>query len=123
MGLCFQAKDKLIEARVHAFQQLFDPKVRQRCTAIAADNVYFNRFYSDLTGGAVPGLYTPNVWDSFSGYMSARIPGVCESCKQAFIAEDVAQQKRIFDGLPALLGIAVEGWGTPPRRRWHPFRK
>ncbi len=123
IGLCFQAKDKLVEARVHAFQQLFESRVRRGCTAPAADTAYFDSFYFDVTGGAVPGLYTPNVWDSFAGYMSARIPGVCEACKQAFIAEDLAQQQRIFDQLPTLVGVTVEGWGTPPKPRWRPCRK
>ncbi len=123
IGLCFQAKDKLIEARIRGFHQLFESKVRRGCTAPDADNAYFDRLYFDLTDGNVPGLYTPNVWDSFSGYMSARIPWVCDSCKQAFVAEDVAQQKRIFEQLPALVGVAVPGWGTPPSPRWRPCRK
>ncbi|KAI0753727.1 hypothetical protein C8Q74DRAFT_332844 [Fomes fomentarius] len=39
-------------------------------------------------------------------------PRLCACCKNNIKTEEGRQQGEIFERLPALVGVVVEGWGT-----------
>ncbi|RDX48944.1 hypothetical protein OH76DRAFT_1404136 [Lentinus brumalis] len=120
LALCFHAKDKLVEARVKAFAAMFNTLEDVRANVCdhqdqgAPDDEDFETVQTELLDGTVPGLCSPNVWDSLAARVLARIPEICKPCKKAVKSAELEQQKAIFERLPDLVGVVVEGWGKDP---------
>ena len=121
LGLCFQAKDRLVEARVQAFARMFDDLKAARedvCECEDADDEDFEQVYGELLDGEIAGLCSPNVWDSLAVRIWERIPEICKPCRKALFEAEREQQKAIFERLPDLVGVTVEGWGNDiPRQK------
>ena len=121
IGLCFQAKDRLVEARVQAFARMFDDLKAARedvCECEDADDEDFEQVHGELLDGEIAGLCSPNVWDSLAVRIWERIPEICKPCRKALFEAEREQQKAIFERLPDLVGVTVEGWGNDiPRQK------
>ncbi|KAI0742393.1 hypothetical protein C8Q80DRAFT_905102 [Daedaleopsis nitida] len=119
LGLCFQAKEKLIEARVEAVARVFSPDILdeddENCQADGMDASDVPDFFWTLANGSVSGLCTPHVWESVMPLLRRSMPDVCVKCKKVLRDEELHQQRRIFQHLPALVGVVVDGWGLIPQ--------
>lgn len=118
LALCFQAKDKLIQARVRAFSAILKELQRMRtqgelCTDERGDDLLdVDRLQEDMLDGELPALCTPNVWDSLTKLVIGRASDeLCQECKTAITEAELLQQEATFERLPELVGVTVEGWG------------
>ena len=62
--------------------------------------------------GAIPGLYTHNIFQSFMPILREGFPKICPNCFKAIEARNATERRAMFDRLPQLLGVSVdvEGW-------------
>lgn len=127
LGLCFQAKEKLIEARVKAVTHNLNKLVvdcaicetnDDSSSSLDAeatsnpDTFAGEGLFRSLLNGAVSGLYTTDVWESVMPLVKKHAPRLCDYCNKDIKAEEGRQQREIFERLPELVGVVVEGWGT-----------
>ena len=72
--------------------------------------VYLSINRADLARGRLPGLCTPRPLSDLVGAHSERLRPLCASCKANLAKAADTEMRKIFDRLPALVGVTVDGW-------------
>ena len=121
LGLCFQAKDKLVEARIQAVSHILSTDYLVNCkhtsddsdsdsSSGTEDHEDIAHILQEMLKGKIPGLCTPHVWESVVPILNKHAPDLCHRCLRDIKREEARQQKFIFARLPALVGVTVDGW-------------
>ncbi|KAI0742391.1 hypothetical protein C8Q80DRAFT_1108999 [Daedaleopsis nitida] len=114
LDICFKASKNLVAARVSLAHRLF--KIEHiidtdECDDQVACTEAIEGILDDLVTAELPGLYTPRPLSSFMSEYAEQLD-VCESCRGQLFIKSEAERRAIFEDLPALLGITVNGWGN-----------
>ena len=109
LGLCLQAQQKLIEARVNAIERIINPDLYDECGEEDVELVM--EFHEQMRNGSIPGYCTPVFWTPILPQLTTRFPEICHQCRREWAAEERDQQQDIFARLPRLVGVTVDGWG------------
>ncbi|KAI0742390.1 hypothetical protein C8Q80DRAFT_1273069 [Daedaleopsis nitida] len=103
--LCFKAKENLIEARVQLLHHIADSVLGSCCE----DQV--QTFVDEMARGRKLCIPQP-FWINLASFKKNR-PGLCKSCTEELSKSCKEERRKVFDRLPALVGITVDGWGQP----------
>ncbi|PIL26490.1 hypothetical protein GSI_12248 [Ganoderma sinense ZZ0214-1] len=107
---CFDARIALTCQESFLVSRLFDVihpqrcKARGRCAPIVAA-----LSYTSMREQPSPVVHALWEWSP----TLVGLQGLCEGCVQVLHERDKEQRRRIWDALPRILGITVEGWGKP----------
>ena len=108
LALCFGAKDRLTLAVMGARLRTFAPTTASQCMSSACR--------------AALVMGTTRITEKLSQVMSADIIitldtivsftrlGLCPSCLAIVRTRDLAERKKIWSGLPEIMGVTVPGW-------------
>lgn len=113
LGLCFNAKDKLIEARVQIARTIFEA-MDEECDDDASCECEGDILYvlPALEAGILPGLCTPKPLASWGSFIKANMPRLCPQCRQTLSNRATAARRATFERLPTLMGVGpLENWG------------
>ena len=106
---CVNARLKLGRQELLVVARVFDEVPRERCKDRRPCSPYIARMGRHLVHEDNLQLAGDALWD-WSVVVGA-FEGLCEGCKEALCARGKTERRRVWNTLPRILGIAVEGWG------------
>lgn len=112
---CMNAWNKLVEATlalvVHIFSLTANPSRADACdrgiTCPVALHTVIGDAVEECMQSSVSALAS---WGPFIEHNFSRGVQLCESCKQAAVDRDYTARRRLWEELPAIFDIEVDGW-------------
>ena len=117
LGRCFVGRAKLMEENARATMRVLHQDISPECTRPESCRAFLPKLLTDLEGdmGTLCNLRWDYHWTRYiDGADSERT--LCMECYNMLgrNGRQKEEHRRIFDQLPELMGVKVEGWGERP---------